>query len=1300
MATTNYLNYMIKALHTIRHSVRAALAFAALLAAAAAAAQPYCRVRTFTIADGLAANSVSEFSQSADGVMWVATWNGLCSYDGYGFSKFRDGPGAGQVLTSNRIKLIRPNSNGDIWLSLHDGSTYLFDRSTHTYIDMDKPLRKAAPGGFATRNIISLGNGKAWLLGKSYINFHIDEAKVKQGGGVTLVDTRRMRHQGHIRKAMADSRGREWLFIGGGVELYGSGVTLDHPFEYMCEAEGQVYFASRDGQFARYSPKSPGHVVKISLEGGVGAISQLEYTGNGVIAIATDRGVAMYDVRTGRSRMVSIAPAGRPEAVKAVFADRRHRVWAFTNAPGVSLVGAGGHGVTYLHTPPPGLHGTSARQPVMHEDSNNTVWLVPNGGTFSYFDEASQTLVPYDLNGHSGMRMPVRSIVKYTGDRQGNLWLTGDHNLTLVSFKFHRFMFAQSVPGDDTRSVMACGGGSVWTGSVGGHLAVRQAGSEAVRYVRTDGTLSLEPAVFSPKGVYAIHRSRDGRVWLGTKGGGLYVLTPKGGRYSVRRFVHSEADPRSISHDNIYDILEEPGSRIWIATYGGGLNIAVDDGHGGLSFINTRSGLAPFRRAGFSNIRKLAMTPQGVIAASTTGGLVTFSARQASPGKMKYYYTTHEKGDTASLLAPDVLNAYACRQSGRLYVTTMGGGLQCADGGNLLRDGIHLSSVKGLDPDEGMVLSMIEDRRGGLWLIRENSLNRLDCRSGRLEVYGPNDWDDEVEFTEAEPVASADGGEIIIGVVGGYMHFKPESLRKSAYKPAIVFSGARYQGEQRITPMPGDGVLTIPHDKRGVTVYFAALDYSDNRLIRYAYRIKELDSQWSYTGTEHSAPLGHIPPGRYTLEVMSTNSDGVWTANNRELKIHVLPTFWESGWAWLIYIMAASLMAFALLYVWKLRQEAILERRMKERQLDFFTGISHQLRTPLTLIGGPVGQVLDEEPLSAKARTYLEFVKRNARRMLELVDKSLDLNKLHTLNSELESQLPPDVEAPGDGLECMETDGAVGLDGGAESTRMLVVEDNDELRYFLTTTLSADYSVTAARNGKEGLELAKAMQPDFIITDIMMPVMDGMEMVRRIKADAQICHIPIIVLSARTAMSYRIEGLNEGVDDYITKPFSMDYLKSRVVNIIRQRRRLQQLWLAGIDEGAGADTTADTAAPGMAAADKDFADRLLKFIEQRIGDAELKIDDMARELAVSRTVLYGKVKTLSGMSPVDFVRHVRITKAEKMVAGTRMTLAEIAYAVGFADPKYFSRTFKQKTGLTPSEYRKRHASADDAQPQA
>lgn len=1272
-----------------------AMAAVAFMAPVDVCSQPYCRVRTFTIADGLAANSISEVSQSADGMMWAATWNGLCCYDGYAFNSFRDKPGAAQVLTSNRIKFIRPNSCGDIWLTTYDGHAYLFDRSTHTFIDIDKAIAKVYPRKFVTRNIISLGNGAAWLLGNGNVNFRIDEGKIKTGGGITLFDAHTTGFKGHVRKVVADGQGREWIFIGRGVALYGSRVRLRQPFEYMCDEGGRVFFASPGGTFAVYSAKSRQHMVRLSLPGPIGRINRMKRAGGGTIAIATDKGVVLYDSRSGASRLVTVAPGGKPQAVTAIFADGRRRVWAFTSAPGVSLVNTADGSVTYLKTEPPGLMGTGAKLPVVHEDGNGVVWVVPTGGTFSYFDEDKQALVPYNLNAGITMRMPVKTIAKYTGDRQGNLWFTGDHNITLVSFKFHRFMFTPSVPGDDTRSVACDDGGNVWTGTISGCLTVHQAAGGGLRYVSGDGRVTPEPVRFSAKGVYAIHQDRRGTMWIGTKGDGIYTLTPAKERYIVRHYTHSGADPHSLSSDNIYDFMEEPGGRLWVATYGGGLNIAVVKAGGAVSFVNASSGLRPFKSAGFNNIRKLTMTDRGTVIASTTGGMVTFDAEFASPGKINYYYSTHVQGDTASLWAPDVLDAYVCRGSGTVYVATMGGGLQKTDASRLLHDGVRFTSVEGFNAGEGMALSMLEDAKGNLWIVRESTIDMLNRKSGEIEVYGPNYWDSDVEFTEAKPCTRLDGGEMIIGIVGGYMHFRPGSIRKSTYKPSIVFSGVRYQGEQQITPLTGDGTLEVEPGRRGLTVYFAALDYSDNRLIRYAYRIKELDGQWSYTGTERSAPLGRIPPGRYTLEVRSTNADGVWTDNTRALTIHVVPTFWESGWAWLIYLLAASCVAYALMYVWRLRQKAKMERRMKEAQLSFFTDISHRLRTPLTLIGGPVGQVLDEEPLSVKARTYLEFVKKNAARMLELVDKSLDLDKLNGLNSELEAQARADLSAePAAGEPA-----ADGMPGGriadCRGVKILVVEDNDELRYFLTSSLSPDYGVAEACNGKEGLDMAKAMQPDFIITDIMMPVMDGMEMIRRIKADGQICHIPIIVLTARTALDSRIEGLNEGIDDYITKPFSVAYLKTRVANIIRQRRMLQQAWLDKLKERGAGEAVIQMGDVAQDGSDREFTDGLLRFIEAHMADSGLKIDDIARAMAVSRTVLYGKVKTLSGMSPLDFVRHVRLLKAEKLVAETKMTLAEIAYATGFTDPKYFSRTFKQKTGLTPSEYRKGRAAGDN-----
>ena len=245
--------------------------------------------------------------------------------------------------------------------------------------------------------------------------------------------------------------------------------------------------------------------------------------------------------------------------------------------------------------------------------------------------------------------------------------------------------------------------------------------------------------------------------------------------------------------------------------------------------------------------------------------------------------------------------------------------------------------------------------------MRESSLDKLYQKTGQYEIYGSNDWEEDIGFTEAQPYVSSRGGEIFLGVIGGYLSFRPGQIKKSRYKPMIVFSGVQFQGEQQITPILGKTVLEIPAGERNAIVYFSALDYDGNRLIRYAYRIKELDSEWSYTGMSHSASLSHIPAGKYTLVVTSTNSDGVWTDNARELKIYVHPTFWETGWAMLLYVLVGLSVIFSLFYVWRLRSNVAMEKRLKERQLRFFTGISHQLRTPLTLIDGPVGQVLSED---------------------------------------------------------------------------------------------------------------------------------------------------------------------------------------------------------------------------------------------------------------------------------------------------------------------------------------------------
>ena len=241
------------------------------------------------------------------------------------------------------------------------------------------------------------------------------------------------------------------------------------------------------------------------------------------------------------------------------------------------------------------------------------------------------------------------------------------------------------------------------------------------------------------------------------------------------------------------------------------------------------------------------------------------------------------------------------------------------------------------------------------------------------------------------------------------------------------------------------------------------------------------------------------------------------------------------------------------------------------------------------------------------------------------------------------------------------------------------------MRTFLVSILSNEYNVLQAENGKVGLEIAQKEMPDFIITDVMMPVMDGLTMIKKIKKNNDICHIPIVVLSAKASMEDRIEGLKAGIDDYITKPFSATYLKLRVSNIISHRRMMQQTYVEQLKPEDRKTYKLD--APEIVNADNEMMKTLMDFLEKRIDDPELKIEELADAVHLGRSVFYGKIKSIVGMTPVDFVRHIRMQRAEELISKSDYSFSQIAYMVGFSDPKYFSKCFKKETGMTPSEYR-------------
>jgi len=248
-----------------------------------------------------------------------------------------------------------------------------------------------------------------------------------------------------------------------------------------------------------------------------------------------------------------------------------------------------------------------------------------------------------------------------------------------------------------------------------------------------------------------------------------------------------------------------------------------------------------------------------------------------------------------------------------------------------------------------------------------------------------------------------------------------------------------------------------------------------------------------------------------------------------------------------------------------------------------------------------------------------------------------------------------------------------------DKTIVLVVEDNMDVREYIRDALEGVYHVEEAANGEQGLRKAEKYIPDLILSDIMMPKMDGYEMTKRIKQDEKTSHIPVILLTAKSDKDSKLEGLGLGADDYLVKPFDTPELLVRIKNLIETRRFLQEKFSKDYQVTRKIDK------PEISAIDENFMNRILGVIEQHISEEEFSIEDFAMEAAMSRAQIYRKIKGLTGKSPSVYLRSVRLSKAKQMIKRGEGTISEISYSVGFSSPAYFSRCFKEEFGCPPSE---------------
>lgn len=359
-------------------------------------------------------------------------------------------------------------------------------------------------------------------------------------------------------------------------------------------------------------------------------------------------------------------------------------------------------------------------------------------------------------------------------------------------------------------------------------------------------------------------------------------------------------------------------------------------------------------------------------------------------------------------------------------------------------------------------------------------------------------------------------------------------------------------------------------------------------------------------------------------------------------------------------------------------------RQIADEKVRFFTKASHQLRTPLTLVAGPLRQLISQGGFDDKQQQTLDIIQRNVDELEHLTASVLnfqtrvdsatdntDQRQQPSLSDETVSQLV---------LQDSRRDIVTKNDPDDDLDTILIVDDNADIRSYLRSLLSASYYVIEASDGRNGLRLARESVPGLIVSDIMMPIMNGLEFCSKIKADDVTCHIPVILLTARSAESQRIEGYEHGADGYITKPFSADLLLTRIESMLANRRKIK---LAQLDVKGEASDATDTNS-----VDNLFISRFREAAMQHLGDTDLKMDDLGSELHLSRVQLYRKIKALTGKSPTDIIREMRLNRGHHLLCHTDRPISEIAYEVGFAVPSYFTTCFKKQYGINPTELRR------------
>lgn len=942
------------------------------------------------------------------------------------------------------------------------------------------------------------------------------------------------------------------------------------------------------------------------------------------------------------------------------------------------------------------------------------------------------------------------------------------------------------------------------------------------------------------------------QLWLGVFRKGLHSYNPTNGNLS--RLVN-QPKYNFLNTSIVNDIQQDNEGYLWVATDSEGVFQFNPKSKKFLDYPHQKKLNDKLRYVPVKSIAML--NDQNLVLATRGAGVLFFNL---ATGVVEEHNSFKIKNNTIGIT--EFNHVYKDKNS-NIWMSSNGTGLIKH---NIL-DGsfTHFDDKIGLS--NNVVQGVLEDKNNNIWAITLNGLSKVAATADTIVKSYTNVSGLPLSEINEGAFFKTSNNEFIIGGSNGYIKFDPTALQINDYIPKMAFTGIEVMNKS-VSPNDKTGVLekelnktkkiTLTYFQSILTLEFVALSYLKPENNQYKYKLDGFDEDWVYTKNKPRITYTNLRKGDYIFYAKGSNNDGVWNENPLKLQITVLPPPWQTWWAYGIY----TFLILGGFYIVrnngiksaKLKHSLKIEQLEKERwkdvhdlKLQYFMDVSHEFRTPLTLISAPLEEILKENKLTPKVKLLSKTMDLNVKRLQLLIDQILELRALETGHSKLylepinlklhiaeiinsfktladknniklllttanqnstkeqlvlvdqdkldkiffnliynafkftpsggeielkvktknkpshisyqfvlkdtgigiEPELLPDIfdrfkkkdqARSGTGIGLALTKSLVEIMNGiievksdigkgttftinlnfdkakvddklaetssyampfpieqevlidevideeitVDQPQVLIVEDNKELRNYLKDKLKPDYAVICANNGKEGLEKAEKYGPDIIISDVMMPEMDGLELCKAIKSNKALCHIPVLLLTAKVSKISKIEGFETGADAYLAKPFSLEELQLRIKNILKNQAQLQQKYQNISTPYLSEDQLLNPQ-------DEKLMASILNIIKDHMDQPNFTVEFLGAEAGLSRVHLFRKLKSLTGMSPSEFIRDIRMKNACKLLETQNYKASDVAYMVGFQDPKYFSICFKKHTGFSPSAFIKNMA---------